>query len=90
MSASHLSRVYLNSIRNLKHHKFVTVPSMYSNTYSVLEVDDAVSKAFNKHYHNKDVHPYIGTYDDKPKLPNSSCFKNLRVDNATFLLPKGD
>ena len=88
MSASHLSRVYLNSIRNLKHHKFVAVPSMYSNTYNVSEVGDAVTNAFNKHYHNKDVYPYIGTYDDKPKLSNSSCLKNLRVDSAIFLLPK--
>ena len=88
MSASHLYRVYLNSIRNLKCHKLVTVPSMYSNTYSVLEVNDAVSKAFNKHYRNKDVYLYIGTYDDKPKLSNSSCLKNLRVDSAMFLLPK--
>tara|TARA_B100000315_G_C14369830_1_gene492456 strand:- start:511 stop:783 length:273 start_codon:yes stop_codon:yes gene_type:complete len=88
MTASHLSRVYLNSIRNLKHHKFVAVLSMYSNTYNVSEVGDAVTNAFNKYYHNKDVYPYIGTYNDKPKLSNSTCLKNLRVNSAIFLLPK--
>jgi len=88
MTASHLSRVYLNTIRNLQRSKYVTVPSMYSNTYSALEVEDAVTKAFNKHYHNKDTYPYIATYDDKQMLPNSSCSKNLRVDSATFIFPK--
>ncbi len=88
MSTSHLSRVYLNSIRNLKHKKFITAPSMYSNTYNAFEINDAVTKAVNKHYHNQDIYSYIKTYDNKPKLANDSSSQKLRVDNATFNLPK--
>ena len=66
---SSLVRVALNALRN---QKPVIVPSSYSNTYSIVEVDTSLSKAwqiYNKECKKERVSSYWSLQQDR-KIQN--------------------